>query len=269
MNERTNLQYAPAPVERFKECLNSHEIKARLKNSLKNNWTQFQTSMLDLYSGDAYLQKCDPMAVALECVKAATLDLPISKSLGFAYVVPYNNVPTFTLGYKGLIQLAQRTGQYRTINADVVYEGEICGADKLSGMVDLGGERTGDEVVGYFAYFKLINGFEKMIYMNRAEAEKWRDDYSPSAKSKYSPWRTDFDKMALKTCIRRLISKYGIMSVEMQGVMTEEAEPRAAAAAKRAEETVQANANSKVIDIDAAQPAANESPAEAAPQPDF
>ena len=125
MNERSNLQYAPAPVERFKECLNSHEIKARLKNSLKNNWTQFQTSMLDLYSGDAYLQKCDPMAVALECVKAATLDLPISKSLGFAYVVPYNNVPTFTLGYKGLIQLAQRTGQYRTINADVVDEGEI------------------------------------------------------------------------------------------------------------------------------------------------
>ena len=91
-----------APVDKFKMVLNSDDIKARLKNSLKNNWTQFATSMLDLYSGDSYLQKCDPQAVALECVKAATLNLPISKTLGFAYVVPYKNVPTFTIGYKGL-----------------------------------------------------------------------------------------------------------------------------------------------------------------------
>lgn len=260
-----------APVDRFKAVLNSNDIKARLKNTLKNNWTQFATSMLDLYSGDAFLQKCDPQAVALECVKAATLDLPISKTLGFAYVVPYKNVPTFTIGYKGLIQLAQRTGQYRTINADVVYEGQLKGHDLLSGMIDLSGERTSDKVIGYFAYFKLNNGFEKILYMSKADMEAWRDKYSPSAKSSYSPWKTEFDKMALKTCLRRLISTYGIMTVEMSDVMakdTFESTPE-----QRAEQTVSANANSTVIDIDTetgevieAPPVPDETPMA---QPDF
>ena len=241
------------PVENFKAVLNSSDIKARLKNSLKNNWTQFATSMLDLYSGDSYLQKCDPYAVALECVKAATLNLPISKSLGFAYVVPYKNVPTFTIGYKGLIQLAQRTGQYKTINADIVYKGELVGYDKLSGMIDISGEKEYDDKgepipIGYFAYFKLVNGFEKMLYMSKEDAEAWRDKYSPSAKSGFSPWKTEFDKMALKTCIRRLISTYGIMSTEMISAL--ESDNFETTPQKKAEEKVQSNANSTFIDID-------------------
>nr|DAF13786.1 MAG TPA: RecT protein [Caudoviricetes sp.] len=241
------------PVDNFKQVLNSNDIKARLKNSLKNNWTQFSTSMLDLYSGDSYLQKCDPYAVAIECVKAATLNLPISKSLGFAYVVPYKDVPTFTIGYKGLIQLAQRTGQYRTINADVVYEGEFAGYDKLSGMIDISGEKILDEKgkpvpVGYFAYFKLVNGFEKMLYMTKKEVEEWRDKYSPSAKSGYSPWKTEFDKMALKTCLRRLLSTYGIMTTEMCSALAQDNFENNVQ--KRVEEKVQSNANSVVIDID-------------------
>lgn len=241
------------PVDNFKQVLNSNDIKARLKNSLKNNWTQFSTSMLDLYSGDSYLQKCDPYAVAVECVKAATLDLPISKSLGFAYVVPYKNVPTFIIGYKGLIQLAQRTGQYKTINADIVYEGELAGYDKLSGMIDISGEKILDDEgkpvpAGYFAYFKLVNGFEKMLYMSKEEVEEWRDKYSPSGKSGYSPWKTEFDKMALKTCLRRLLSTYGIMSTEMTSALAQDSFETNAQ--KRAEEKVQSNANSTVIDLD-------------------
>ncbi|WP_294408384.1 recombinase RecT [uncultured Ruminococcus sp.] len=241
------------PVDNFKQVLNSNDIKARLKNSLKNNWTQFSTSMLDLYSGDSYLQKCDPYAVAVECVKAATLDLPISKSLGFAYVVPYKSVPTFIIGYKGLIQLAQRTGQYKTINADIVYEGELAGYDKLSGMIDISGEKILDDEgepvpVGYFAYFKLVSGFEKMLYMSKEEVEEWRDKYSPSGKSGYSPWKTEFDKMALKTCLRRLLSTYGIMSTEMTSALAQDSFE--INAQKRAEEKVQSNANSTVIDLD-------------------
>ena len=233
------------------------------------------SSMLDLYAGDSYLQNCDPRSVAMECLKAASLDLPIVKSLGFAYVVPYKNhgvlTPTFIVGYKGLIQLAQRTGQYRTINADVVYEGQLKGHDLLSGMIDLSGERTSDKVIGYFAYFKLNNGFEKILYMSKADMEAWRDKYSPSAKSSYSPWKTEFDKMALKTCLRRLISTYGIMTVEMSDVMakdTFESTPE-----QRAEQTVSANANSTVIDIDTetgevieAPPVPDETPMA---QPDF
>lgn len=237
-----------APIENFKAVLNSNDIKARLKNSLKSNWTQFATSMLDLYSGDSYLQNCDPYAVAIECVKAATLNLPISKTLGFAYIVPFKNVPTFTIGYKGLIQLAQRTGQYKTINADVVYEGELKGHDKLSGMIDISGEKASDIVIGYFAYFQLVNGFEKMLYMSKEDVESWKNKYSPSAKSGFSPWKTEFDKMALKTCLRRLISTYGIMTTEMTEALSQdnfETTPQ-----KRAEEKVQSNANSQIIDID-------------------
>lgn len=207
-----------AKIDQFKGVLNSQTIRAQLKNSLKDKAGQFMSSMIDLYSGETALQNCDPEKVALECVKAAALDLPLVKSLGYAYVVPYKNVPTFTIGYKGLIQLAQRTGQYKVINADVVYEGELRGFDKLSGILDISGERISDTIVGYFAYFKLLNGHEHVYYMSKPDMEAYAEHYSPSYNSKYSPWQTDFDKMAMKTVLRQLISKWGPTSTEMQRV---------------------------------------------------
>lgn len=209
---------AMVKIDQFKGVLNSQTIRAQLKNSLKDKAGAFMSSMIDLYSGDAQLQKCDPEKVALEAVKAASLDLPLVKSLGYAYVVPYKNVPTFTIGYKGLIQLAQRTGQYKTINAGAVYEGELRGYDKLSGMIDLSGSAVSDKVLGYFAYFKLLNGYEHMVYMSREEVEDYAQRYSPSYNSNYSPWKTEFDKMAQKTVLRQLISKWGPTSTEMQMV---------------------------------------------------
>lgn len=215
-----------APMDAFKAVLNEGTIRAQIKNSLKEKSGAFMSSMIDLYNGDTMLQNCDPRAVALECIKAASLDLPINKSLGFAYVVPYKNKPTFTIGYKGLIQLAQRSGHYKYINADVVYEGELKGKNKLSGMIDLSGEKISDKVIGYFAYFQLLNGAEKTLYMSKADAEALRDRYSPSAKSNYSPWKTDFDKMAIKTCLRRLISTYGIMSTDLQTAVMDDVEAK-------------------------------------------
>ena len=203
-------------LDQFKAILNEKTFRAQIQNSLKEKSGAFLSSMIDLYNGDTALQACDPRAVAMECIKAASLDLPINKSLGFAYVVPYKNKPTFIIGYKGIIQLAQRSGQYRYINADVIREGELTGKNKLTGMIDLSGEAVSDKVIGYFAYFQLINGAEKVLYMSKEDVEAWRDKYSPSAKSGYSPWKTDFDKMALKTCLRRLIGTYGIMSADMQ-----------------------------------------------------
>ncbi len=242
MNE---MQNRPATkLDTFKGVLNSQTIRAQLKNSLKDKAGAFMSSMIDLYSGDSTLQKCDPEKVALECVKAAALDLPLVKSLGFAYVVPYKNVPTFTIGYKGLIQLAQRTGQYKTINADVVYEGELRGFDKLSGEIHLDGEKTSDTVIGYFAYFRMINGFEKMLYMSREEVEAWAKKYSPSFGSGYSPWKTEFDKMALKTCIRRLISTYGIMTTEMSSALAADRDDAA-----DVQREITENANQVPIDI--------------------
>lgn len=235
-----------AKMNQFKEVLNDSQIRAQLRNSLKDNAGAFMSSMLDLYSGDTTLQNCNPQEVALECLKAASLNLPIVKSLGFAYVVPYKNKPTFTIGYKGLIQLAQRTGQYRFVNADVVYEGELTGNDKLSGMIDLSGTKTSNKIIGYFAYFKLLNGFEKILYMSKSDVEAWANKYSPSAKSNFSPWKTEFDKMALKTCLRRLLSTYGVMSPEMQRAIAEDKEP----VSERVEAEIKQNANSIVIDID-------------------
>lgn len=251
-NNQTQIQ--SQKVEQFKLALNSGQIRAQLKNSLKEKSGAFMSSMLDLYSGDTYLQNCDPMAVAMECVKAASLDLPIVKSLGFAYVVPYKNhgvfTPTFIIGYKGLIQLAQRTGQYKTINAGVVYEGEFQGYDKLSGMVDISGERISDTVVGYFAYFKLINGFEKILYMTADEVAQWRARYSKT-KSDSAPWGTEFDKMAMKTCLRRLISGYGVMSTQMQQAMQYDAAgEQSRNAVERITKEAAEKANQTVIDID-------------------
>ncbi len=207
-------------IDQFKGVINSQTIKAQVYNSFKDKEMAgaFLSSMIDLYAGDSYLQKCDPEKVALEAVKAAALHLPIIKSLGYAYVVPYKNIPTFTIGYKGLVQLAQRTGQYKIINADVVYKGELKGFDKLSGIPDVSGQRVSDEVVGYFAYFRLLNGHEHVFYMSKEDMVRYAERYSPSYNSTSSPWKTEFDKMAMKTVLRQLLGKWGPTSTEMQKV---------------------------------------------------
>lgn len=235
----------PQKIDAFKGILNVPTIRAQIKNSLKENAGPFMSSMIDLYSGDTALQQCDPEKVALECIKAASLKLPINKALGFAYVVPYKNVPTFIIGYKGMIQLAQRSGLYRTINADVVYEGELGKKDKLTGMISLDGERVSDTVIGYFAYIKLVNGFEKLLYMSKEEMDGWKNKYSRSASSSYSPWTTEYDKMALKTVLRRLISTYGAMSMEMQNVMDSDNDAETAA-----NQRVASNANTISVNLD-------------------
>lgn len=233
-----------AKVDTFKNILNQQTIRAQLRNTLHDNAGAFMSSMIDLYEGDNYLQNCDPQAVAMECMKAASLKLPIVKSLGFAYVVPFKNVPTFTIGYKGLIQLAQRSGTYKTINADAVYEGEFVRKDKLSGMIDLSGERKSDTVIGYFAYFKLLNGFEKILYMTKAEVEAWGAKYSPSYSSNSTPWKKEFDKMAMKTVLRQLIGKYGPMSDEMQTAFSSDDK------GTTPQQEIKDQANKQMIDID-------------------
>jgi recombination protein RecT len=205
-----------AKIDQFKGIINSQTIRAQVHNSLKEKAGAFMSSMIDLYSGDMALQACDPEKVVLECVKAAVLDLPIIKSLGYAYVVAYKGVPTFIIGYKGLIQLAQRSGLYQFINADVVYDGEFTGKDKRSGEIRLDGEKKSDKVIGYFAYFKLLNGFEKTLYMTKEEVYDHMKKYSPASASRYSPWNTEFDKMACKTVLRQLLGKYGPTSSVMQ-----------------------------------------------------
>lgn len=217
------------PIDKLKHILAAQSVQEQFQSVLKENAGAFVASIIDLYNTDRTLQMCDPKNVVMEALKAASLKLPINKQLGFAWIVPYRDsktgqyIPTFQLGYKGYIQLCMRTGAYRYINADVVYEGELVKCDKLTGEIEIDPtKRTSDKKVGYFAFIETLNGFRKTLYMSVDEVTKHAQQYSKSFSSKNSVWSTDFDAMALKTCLRLLLSKYGIMSIEMQRAYIED-----------------------------------------------
>ena len=204
------------------------KFKARMAEQLKDAAPTFLASVLDLYVSDSYLIQCDPNAVMQEALKAALLHLPVVKSLGFAYVVPYKGKPAFVLGYKGLVQLAMRTGHYRTINAGEVYEGETVKQNRITGEMSIEGTQTSENAIGYFAHFSLINGFTKTIYWTREQVVKHAKAKSRSFSTESGPWATDFDAMAEKTLLRRLLTKYGELSVDMAQVIAEDDQPEAA-----------------------------------------
>lgn len=214
------------PIDRLKNILNADSVKEQFKNVLKENSGPFVASIIDLYNNDKTLQTCDPKHVVMEALKAASLKLPLNKQLGFSYIVPYKSkenlyLPTFQIGYKGYIQLAMRTGAYKFINADVVYEGELISIDKLTGEVVLNPtKKTSDKKIGYFAYIETLNGFKKTLYKTIDEIIFHARKYSKSYGRQSSAWTTDFDAMAIKTCMRLLISKYGIMSIELMKALS-------------------------------------------------
>lgn len=237
----TNGKTAVArPIDKLKNILAAQSVQEQFEAVLKENAGAFVASIIDLYNTDRTLQMCDPKNVVMEALKAASLKLPINKQLGFAWIVPYRDsktgqyIPTFQLGYKGYIQLCMRTGAYRYINADVVYEGELVKHDKLTGEIEIDpAQRKSDKKIGYFAFIETLNGFRKTLYMSVEEVIKHAQQYSKSYSSKNSVWATDFDAMALKTCLRLLLSKYGVMSVEMQRAYIEDSADTVALADER------------------------------------
>ncbi|SFR15378.1 recombinase RecT [Desulfoscipio geothermicus] len=212
------------PMQKLKGLLNVESVKTQFQNALKENAGPFIASIIDLYGSDKYLQQCDPNAVIMEALKAATLKLPINKQLGFAYIVPYKSkgvsIPQFQLGYKGYIQLAMRTGQYKFLNAGIIREGIKVERNILTGQIEFTGEPTSEKPQGYFAYMELLNGFSKTVYMTKEEVTAHAKRYSKSYNLSNSAWKTNFDEMAMKTVIRLLLSKYGILSTDMISVLT-------------------------------------------------
>ena len=184
-------------VATIENWVESDNVKKKFQEVLDKGAGAFVTSLLSLVKSTPQLAAADPKTILSAAMTAATLKLPISPNLGFAYIIPYGKEAQFQMGYKGYIQLAMRTGQYKTINAAVVYEGQIEDIDFVTGEI-IRGKKKSDKVVGYVAYFELINGFSK--------------SFSRSS----SVWKTNFDAMGLKTVIKQLISKYGIMSIDMQ-----------------------------------------------------
>lgn len=226
----TNLQKQEnrqiSPVNQMKHLLANQGIQNLFADALKENKDRFLASIIDLYNGDSYLQGCDPKEVAMEALKAATLNLPINKSLGYAYIVPFKNkgklTPQFQIGYKGYIQMAQRSGQYKALNAGIMYEGMEVKRDYLKGTFEIIGEPKSDKVTGYFAYFQLLNGYEKAIYMTKEEVTNHAKRYSQAYSSDFSPWKKQFDEMAQKTVLKRLLTKYGVLTTEFEDVVKQE-----------------------------------------------
>lgn len=200
-----------------KAVLENPDVRRRIEEILDKRAPQFMSSIINLYQTDANLRKCDPMSIVGSCMVAATLDLPIDKNLGYAWIIPYGNQAQFQLGYKGYIQLALRSGQYRHINAIEVYEGELVSWNRLTEEIEFNfNNRQSDYVIGYAAYFELINGFKKTVYWSKEQVLAHAQRFSKGYKKESSPWNTDFDAMAMKTVLKSMLSKWGILSVEMQ-----------------------------------------------------
>lgn len=212
--EKTQL--APQ-TQSLEGMLAMSSVRKRFDEVLGKKAAGFVSSLISLVNSSQNLQAVEPRSILASAAIAASLDLPINPSLGFAHIVPYSGKAQFQMGWKGFVQLAIRTGQYKTMNAAVVYDGELKSWNRVTGDIELDLEsKKSDEVVGYVAFFRLINGFEKYSYMTGEEVYKHGKRYSKAFDSAGGRWKQDFDAMALKTVLKLLLSKYGILSVEMQ-----------------------------------------------------
>lgn len=197
--------------------LASENIKKKFRDVLGDNAAGFMSSILSAVNSNSKLKQSEPMSVISAAAVAAALDLPINPSLAFAHIVPYKGVAQFQMGWKGYVQLAQRTGLYLAINVSKVCEGELVDENPFTGEITLSHtKKVSDKVIGYVAYFKLLNGFEKYLYMTKEQCESHGKKYCNSYKEAWSWWQKDFDVMAMKTVIKALLSKWGPLSTKMQ-----------------------------------------------------
>lgn len=240
-------------VKNFQAVMNNSYYQSLLQSSLKENKGAFCTSLMEIFSSDEKLLQCQPNDLMAEALKAASLRLPLNKQLGQAYLLPFKNkgvmTPTLVIGTKGYLQLAMRTGKYETINADVVYEGEFNHYDKVTGKLDLSGAQISNTPIGYFAYFKKKDGLTKLLYMTLDEVCRYAKQYSPTVKfndkvdaeklkeialkqaangsGEGVGWYSNFESMAIKTVLRRLLSKWGELSIESNDITNLDEAPSA------------------------------------------
>jgi recombination protein RecT len=220
-------------MQQIKQFFEQDNVKKRFAEMLGKRAPQFITSVLQITASNDLLSKADPISIYNSAAVAATLDLPLNNNLGFAYIVPYNNkqkdgsfkvVAQFQLGYKGFIQLAQRSGQFKTIAATPIFEGQLVESNPLTGFRFDFTKKTTDVIIGYAAFFQLLNGFEKTLFMTTEELKKHGGKYSQTFKKGFGLWKDDFDGMAIKTVIKLLLSKFAPLSIEMQkAVITDQA----------------------------------------------
>jgi recombination protein RecT len=203
-----------------KGLLEEGSIRKRFEEVLGKKAPGFISSIISAVNSNRKLLEADPMSVVQAAAVAASLDLPINPSLGFAHIVPYSGQAQFQMGWRGFVQLGMRTGQYKTINVTSVKEGELVSHNKFTGeMIFDESKKTSDKIVGYAAYFRLLNGFEKFLYMTVEETEAHGKKYSKTYNMATGMWKKDAEAMSLKTVLKMLLSKYGILSIDMQAAI--------------------------------------------------
>lgn len=219
--------------------LNFPNTQKFLHDNLQEKRGEFVSNLIALSDSDANIALCDPKKLMLCAMNATALNLPLNKNLGYAYIIPYKGVPSFQIGYKGLIQLALRTGQYKFLNACEVREGEIA-RNKFTGEIKFLGENEGAPIIGYMACLELISGFKASVYMTESEIEAHALRFSKMYQAdkqydkKVSKW-SDSEarpKMATKTVLKSLLGTYGILSTELIKAMSNDDESENEAVSK-------------------------------------
>ena len=222
---QTNQQVkAPVKHKTLRELFNDPNIKAKVEQLIGKNSATFATSVMQIANSNALLRTAEPSSIFNAACMAATLNLPLQNGLGFAYIVPFKNnkerkvEAQFQIGYKGFIQLAQRSGQFKRLVALPVYKKQLLKKDFINGFeFDWEQEPEKDEnPIGYYAYFKLVNDFSAELYMSNDDIVKHAQRYSQTFKKGFGVWHDNFEAMALKTVMKLLLSKQAPLSVEMQ-----------------------------------------------------
>ncbi len=208
----------------LKNYLGKDDIKQRFNDILGDRAGSYMASIVNVMANSIALKKCDAVSVMNAALISATLDLPVDPNLGFAAIVPYGDKAQLQMMTKGFIQLAMRSGQYLEMNVSEVYADEIKEYNPITGEMifndfsqcTMRESSDVNGIVGYHAYFKLVNGFKKAMYMTIKQIEAHAKKYSQTYKKGFGNWVDQKDAMCKKTVIKLLLSKWGILSVQMQ-----------------------------------------------------
>lgn len=204
------LMHSPAVVGKLNEVWSSPQMA-----------NSFMSSVISVANGNPQLREAEPMSIIGAAMVAATMQLQVIPTLGQCYIIPYGNKAQFQVGYLGLLQLCQRSGQFKKILAAPVHEGEYISGDEFDeDYVFDKKQRKSDKIVGYMAKFELLNGFTKVAYWDVDRVKAHATKFSQAYRSGYtSPWKSDFDAMAQKTVLKSIL-KYAPKSIEMQNAVT-------------------------------------------------